>query len=304
MVALPQPGNSQPTSFEDPHRFNLIHDAYGPGPFLAWLLGAYALLLQLFSNLRERPQYRILDKDLFVTLSYPVFAAGHMFKQVFQYSGPKEEIWWTEWSVPKREITAAHFPAATAIQAAGKVCVAGLAINIALALRFRGTKWRRRAVVVAGIWELFCLVYATAASGWFVVLLSNILSIVFTGFCIIIPLSLLAVSTIGLRLMGNLVLWSNFSMTDPIKQMVKSMSVIFVVATGLLFTAGVYSLSVYGLMTSILMPQTAHSFFELFQTFAFMVGLVSAVLSLRDFWTPGQLGHAIWEGAGEAIGLG
>jgi hypothetical protein len=296
MVAVHQPEVLPSTSSDDPNRSNLIHDPYGPGPFLAWLMGANALLSQLYSNLRERPQYRMLDKDLFLTLSYPMFTGGHMFRQVFQYAGPEEEIWWTKGDAPKRYITAEHLPAAMAIQAAGRVCVAGLAIKIAIAFRLRGSKWRSIINIVASVWTLFCLIYASCDSGWLVVLIGNIKSILLTGLCVLSPLWSFPSLIIGVGGFVKSVRWSHFVSTNP---KTKERSFINLVSSVMLVIGPVGSFVAFGLLADLFVPETAHSFFELFQVFAFVVGFVSVVLSLRDLWKPGELGYAVWELAGD-----
>jgi hypothetical protein len=83
-MASNPPDSSSTTSVSSVQRFNLINDAYGPGTFAAWLLGAYSLFFQL-NYTPKRPithkdsqRYRNLDKDLAMVLTYPVAVAGHL----------------------------------------------------------------------------------------------------------------------------------------------------------------------------------------------------------------------------------
>lgn len=293
--AVPRSEPILPTHPDDPHRYDLVHDAYGPGTFAAWLLGTYAILLQLFFIPKDHTNQRALDKDLFITLSYPVFAAGHLIKLVSQYPGPREKTWWTTSRYLDHQIIGADLQAAMPIQAAYRVCFAGLAVNIAIAFRTRN-KWQCLSSLIASLWIFVCLVVASYQSGLFYGTFGG----AFMAAYIIVAMPQMirfGVAILKLTFGELILLWypetstrrgkaENFRAKVTQTVLVVLFDVFLVCS--LVFTVGF-------MLICLLMPESGHSLFEIFQFLALTVGIVNAGLSVRDGVREEGPGRDFWK---------
>lgn len=104
-----------------PNQYDRVHDVYGTGTIICWLLTAYTAWTQL---LLSDPGADTVKRGLLVTLSYPIAVAGHLISQMRDYPGEKKEIWTTN----KEE----EVEFAAAISASSFVCLMALGINIVL----------------------------------------------------------------------------------------------------------------------------------------------------------------------------
>ncbi|KAF2826130.1 hypothetical protein CC86DRAFT_25431 [Ophiobolus disseminans] len=294
MVAIPQPAPISPTTPESPLRFALVHDAYGPGPFLAWVLGAYALVFQLSGRSNSRTRFRVVDKDLFVTLSYPVFAGGHVIKLFAQNPGARDKIWWVRAFAPG-QVSLEDTQATMAIEAACRVCVAALVLNVVVATKVRESRRRRLATVAASIWVLFALLFASCGSGWVQLLMGTIGRLLAAAHWLVLPLLLLLLYLLAYRVLIALYRAVRRPETKRDgKRSAKEISLTLLCAVLVLAAAAYFSFGLYYVLTWFFIPESAHSLGEPFQVLALVVGIVSAVLSLLDFWKPGQPGHEMW----------
>lgn len=159
MGALLRPRDVLPppeSPIKSQHRYDRVHDSYGPGVFLGWVLVAYGIAAH-YGSLREHPSsaFRLLDKDLVLTLAYPLVVATHLLSQFATYPGPKSAMWTTG------DETLMQYSAA--IQAANTVCIVALGVNIVLCVLLRSSRRRVLFVGVASVWILSAVTVVNAS---------------------------------------------------------------------------------------------------------------------------------------------
>ncbi|KAF2677671.1 hypothetical protein K458DRAFT_395741 [Lentithecium fluviatile CBS 122367] len=72
--------------------YERVHDIYGPGVFIAWILVGYSATIRLLP-LDDPPRTDSITHDFIATLAYPIVVAGHLIVQARRYPGPRNEMW-------------------------------------------------------------------------------------------------------------------------------------------------------------------------------------------------------------------
>ncbi|KAF1844732.1 uncharacterized protein K460DRAFT_405017 [Cucurbitaria berberidis CBS 394.84] len=222
-----------PLSLEHPDRYSAVHALYGPGAYLAWILTAYSVFLQLYVSIQHPPQKpqtkektnldkdphtlpneknvnealptirnkTNLDKDLLLTLSSSLFAAAHLVYQVIRYPGPRSEIWTTE----DEEL----IPRVTAIYATAQFCIVALGVHLVFIGLLYKSRTRQYIVAATSLCILGALCFAGLRGGrWFTQLIRGTGGILLAAF--MFPVTLFAAWNFVLFvtiIVGNVVLY-------------------------------------------------------------------------------------------------
>ncbi|KAF2271277.1 uncharacterized protein EI97DRAFT_462986 [Westerdykella ornata] len=144
-----------PEPAQQPFRgiYDGVHDMYGPGAFVAWIITGYCVAAQYFSPM-EGPLYWNIDKDLAIFLLYPVVAAGQLIYKSSRYSGPRTDFCASTYSQGPSK------PGVAAIWACTNVCLTATSMNACLLVLLRKSRIRFICVLAAYLWLLASLLYA------------------------------------------------------------------------------------------------------------------------------------------------
>jgi len=152
-VSGPPPQRLQRSTL--PHYFDKVHDSYGPGVVLGWLCVAYGVAAHAALPPSSPSTLKVLDKDLVITLAYPLVSAMHLIVQFAHYPGPRTGI--------RTTTDEALYQYGAAISAANTVCILSLGVNIMIGVYVvRESKRRVRLVVAASAIILFAVLVANS----------------------------------------------------------------------------------------------------------------------------------------------
>lgn len=268
-----------------PHRYDTVHDSYGPGVVLGWICVAYGVAAHCLHSDEAQHSLRLLDKDLVLTLAYPIIAATHLIMQYAHYPGPKREIWTTtDESLIKY---------ATAISAAHTACVLALGINLVLAYVVHKSKRKVYLIMAASTWILLAVVIVSLLDGTrvfvsFVGIFGAAWAFGMTPGCIYLPLHLLAMYALHARVAVLEILQGNH------KKMRGGLLVtpfLILLWVGLVATCAICSyLPLYAVIASM----SDKSLLELGQASAWGFGMVNVCFSVHGILKEHWKGRRTW----------
>jgi hypothetical protein len=141
-----------------PHYFDKVHDSYGPGVVLGWLCVAYGVAAHAALPSSSPSTLNVLDKDLVMTLAYPLVAAMHLIVQFVHYPGPRTGI--------RTTTDEALYQYGAAISAANTICILSLGVNLMLGgYVVRESKRRVRLIIAASATIFFAVLVANSRDG-------------------------------------------------------------------------------------------------------------------------------------------
>ncbi|KAH7392974.1 hypothetical protein BKA66DRAFT_606903 [Pyrenochaeta sp. MPI-SDFR-AT-0127] len=265
-----------PTHPDFPDQYNRVHDAYGPGSYLAWVLTAIALFLQLyFSRDGSKRVLRNADKDIFIVLAYPTFAAGHLIHQVLRYPGVRTDLWVTE-----QEDVIQY---AAAIWASTRICVTAMSLTFLMAVLigvFYRSYWRLVVVLIINVFVLTAGIIAGKQGDWKDHLETGFLGVVLLTFLISAAVGFLINSAANfMLLMANLrvsmLLLAQHQHQLFVQGIGKIIGNLFYVTATFLMSFGVF------IGYIVFVPTSQHSLLEPFQALALIGGLGNLGFTLR-----------------------
>jgi hypothetical protein len=268
-----------------PHRYDIVHDSYGPGVVLGWICVAYGVAAHCLQSRDAQHSLRLLDKDLVLTLAYPIVAATHMVVQFVRYPGVKREIWtMTDDSLIKY---------ATAISAAHTACVLALGINLVLAYVVHKSKRRVYFIMAASTWILVAVIVVSLLDAMrafvsFVGIFGAAWAFVLTPGCIYLPLHLLAMYALHARVAVLASLQGNH------KKLEKGILVtpfLFLLWAGFVTVCAVF---VYMLVYAVIASMSDKSLLELGQASALGFGMVNVCFSVHGIIKEHWKGWRTW----------
>lgn len=259
-----------------PHQYDRVHDAYGPGSYIAWILTTSSLLLQLCCSRENSTRLlRNADKDAFVVLAYPAFAAGHLISQIVRYPGDRSDMWTTE-----QEDVVQY---AAAIWASTRICILAISITTMIIARvaFMHRSYGRLAVAsILNVLMFTACVLAGIQGDWKQHLLIGISAIVLLPICIsasvayfFLAARYMVIALANLRALMVLVVRLDFQQFgwNMLKIIASSVAVLF----------GFWCFLIGNLGYFLCMPVSQHSAFEPFQILALLGGLANFGFTLR-----------------------
>jgi hypothetical protein len=268
-----------------PHRYDTVHDSYGPGVVLGWICVAYGVAAHCFHLREAQHSFRLLDKDLVLTLAYPVVAATHLIVQYARYPGPKREIWsTTDESLIKYS---------TAISAAHTACVLALGINLVLAYVVHKSKRRVYLIMAASIWILLAVIVVSLLDAGrafvsFFGIFGAAWAFVLTPGCVYLPLHLLAMYTLHARVAVLASLQGNHT---KLKKGILLTPFLFLLWAGIVTTCAVFA---YILVYAVIASMSDKSLLELGQASALGFGMVNVCFSVHGIIMEHWKGWRTW----------